>query len=55
MRFVSDRVARAFSRSGTARAVALEIPKAFDRFYHASSKLKSYGISGEIFGLIAQY
>ena len=55
MRDVSDRVARAFSRSGAARAVALDIPKVFHRFCHASSKLKSYGISGQIFGLISQY
>ena len=29
---VSDRTARAFNRSGATRAVALDIPKAFDRF-----------------------
>ena len=29
---VSDRIARAFNRSGTTRAVALDISKAFDRF-----------------------
>ena len=28
---VSDRIARAFNRSGTTRAVALDISKAFDR------------------------
>ena len=33
---VSDRIARAFNRSGAARAVALDIPKAsFDRVWHA--------------------
>ena len=45
---VSDRIARAFNRSGATREVALDISKAFDRVWHASllHKLKSYGISG---------
>ena len=51
---VSDRIARAFNRPGATRAVALDISKAFDRVWHAGllHKLKSYGISGQIFGLI---
>ena len=51
---VSDRIARAFNRSGATRAIAFDISKAFDRVWHAGlfHKLKSYGISGEIFGLI---
>ena len=51
---VSDRIARAFNRSGTTRAVALDISKAFDRVWHAGllHKLKSYGISGQILGLV---
>ena len=32
---VSDRIARAFSRSKAARAVTLDICKAFDRVWHA--------------------
>ena len=54
---VSDRIARAFNRSGATRAVALDISKAFDRVWHASllHKLKSYGISGQIFGLISSF
>ena len=32
---VSDRIAWAFNRSGAARAVALDISKAFDRVWHA--------------------
>ena len=54
---VSDRIARAFNRSGATRAVALDISKAFDRVWHAAllHKLKSYGISGEIFGLISSF
>ena len=52
---VSYRIARAFNRSGATRAVALDISKAFDRVWHAGllNKLKSYGISGQIFGLIS--
>ena len=54
---VSDRIARAFNRSGATRAVALDISKAFDRVQHAGlfHKLKSYGISGQIFGLISSF
>ena len=51
---VFHRIARAFNRSGAAQAVALGISKAFDKVWHACPflKLKSYGISGQIFGLI---
>ena len=54
---VSDRIDRAFSRSGAARAVELDISKAFDRVWHAGllHKLRCYGISGQIFGLIREY
>ena len=54
---VSVRIARAFNRSGTTRAVALDISKAFDRVWHAGllHELKSYGISGQIFGLISSF
>ena len=54
---VSDRNARVFNRSQTIRAVALDISKAFDRVWHAGllHKLKSYGISGQIFGLISSF
>ena len=54
---VSDRIARAFNRSGATRAVALAISKAFDRVWHAGllHKLKSYGISGQIFCLISSF
>ena len=52
---VSDRIARAFNRSGATQAVALDISNAFDRVWHGDllHKLKSYGISGQIFGLIS--
>ena len=54
---VSDRVARAFNRSGATQAVALDISKAFDRVWHAGllHKLKSYGISDQIFSLISSF
>ena len=54
---VSDRIARTFNRSGATRAVALDISKAFDRIWHAGllHKLKSYGISGQMFGLISSF
>ena len=54
---VSDRMARAFNKSGATRAVALDISKGFDRVWYAGllRKLKSYGISGQIFGLISSF
>ena len=54
---VSDRIARAFNRSVATRAVALDISKTFDRVWHAGllHKLKSYGILGQIFGLISSF
>ena len=50
----SDRINRTFNRSGTG-AVALDISKAFNRVWHASllHKLKSYGISVQILGLLS--
>ena len=49
---VSYRIARAFTRSGATQAIALNISKAFNRVWHTGllHKLKSYGISGHIFG-----
>ena len=54
---VSDRIARAFNRSGPTWAVALDISKAFDRVWHAGllHELKSYGILCQIFGLISSF
>ena len=34
LHLVSDRIARAFNKSGATRAVALDISKAFDRVWH---------------------
>ena len=54
---VSDKIARAFNRSGATRAVALDIFKAFDRVWNTGlpHKLTSYRISGQIFGLISSF
>ena len=52
---VSDRSEKAFNRSGATWAVGLDISKAFDRVWDIGllRKLKSYGISGQIFRLMA--
>ena len=55
---VSDRIGRTLNRSGATRAVAtLNISKAFNRICHAGllQKLKSYGILGQIFGLVFSF
>ena len=52
---VSDRIARAFKRSGAIRAVALDISKAFDRIWHAGLLHKLYRILGQILGLISSF
>ena len=54
---VSDRIARAFNRSGAIQAATLDISKAFDRVWHAGllHRLKSYGISRQIFCLISSF
>ena len=45
------------NRSEATRAVALEISKDFERVWHAGLllKLRSYGISGQIFRLISYF
>ena len=54
---MSDRTARAFNRSGATLAVVLDISRAFQRVWQSGflHKLKSYGISGQIFGLISSF
>ena len=51
----SDRIATAFNRSVATRAVAVNISKAFDRFWCAGllHELESYGISGQLLGIIS--
>ena len=52
-----DQLQMVWDRSGTTRAVALDISKAFDKVWHACRlrKLKSYEIWGQIFGLISSF
>ena len=54
---VSDGIARTFNRYGATRAIVLDISKDFDRVCHAGllHKRKSYGISGQILGLISSF
>ena len=51
---MSDKIVRAFNRSGAIRATAPDISKAFNRVWHAGllHKLMSYRISSQIFALI---
>ena len=57
LKVVSNRIARAFNRSGATRPGALDISKALDRVWHAGllHKRKSYGISSPIFGFISSF
>ena len=54
---ISDRIARVFNRSEATWSVTLDIFKAFDRVWYAGllHKLKSYGISRQIFVLISSF
>ena len=54
---VPDRISRAFNRSWATRALVFDISKAFDRVLLAGRlrKLVSYGISGQMFGLISSF
>ena len=54
---LSDRITRAFNRSRATLAVALNTSETFDRVWHAGllHKHKSYGILGQIFGLIYSF
>ena len=52
---LSDRIARAFNRSGATRAVALDISKAFEMVWYVDllHKLKPYRISCRVLGIIS--
>ena len=52
---MSDRIARAFNKPAATGAVALDISKDFDKIWNAGllHKLRSYGISSQIFGFIS--
>ena len=53
----SDRIIGAFNRSGITRALALDISKTSVIVWHAGllHKLKSYGISGQVFGPLSSF
>ena len=54
LRVISDRIARAFMRSGATRAVGLNISKDFCRAWHAGlQQHNSYGMLVQIFGLVS--
>ena len=55
--FLAEKSDSKSDRSGATQAVAIDISKAFDRVCHACllHKLMSYGISGQIFGLIFSF
>ena len=50
---MSDRVARAFNRSGATRAAVLDISQVLDRVWDAGllHKLRSYEFLGPMFGI----
>ena len=53
---MSERIARTFNRPEATPAVALDMSKAFDRVWNAVlHKLRFYGISGQMFGLISSF
>ena len=54
---VSNRIARAFNKSRATRAVVLDISKVFDRVQDTGllHRSKSYGISGQVFGVISSF
>ena len=54
---VSDRIARASNRIQATGVDSLDISKTYERVWHAGllHKLKFYGISGQIFGLISSF
>ena len=54
---VSVKIARTFNKSEATRTVPLDISKVFDLIWPAGllRKLKSYGLSGQVFGLVFSF
>ena len=54
---ITDRFYRALDKCGEARAIALDISKAFDKVWHCGllRKLSSYGVSGNVFKIIESF
>ena len=56
LRVVSEKIARAFNRSGTTQAVALDISKAFVKVLLVFfTNLTFYEVSGQIFSLTLSF
>ena len=54
---ITEKICKALDGNGVARAIALDISKAFDRVWHAGllHKLSSYGVKGKIFNIIQSF
>ncbi len=54
---ISEKIYRSLNKSGEARAIALDISKAFDRVWHAGllHKLSSYGVTGPFLNIIKSF
>ena len=54
---ITDRISRTLDKGFDARAIALDISKAFDKVWHKGLllKLSSYGVSGRILGIIKSF
>ena len=54
---ITERVNCALDNSGQARAVALDISKAFDKVWHAGliRKLEGYGVCGRVLRIISSF
>ena len=54
---ITDRIYRFMDNGGEARAIALDISKAFDRVWHSGllHKLRAYGIDGQIFDIVKSF
>ena len=54
---ITERIYRALDGNGVARAVALDISKAFDKVWHSGllHKLSAYGIRGKVFNILQSF
>ena len=57
MTVVTERIHQALDVSGEARAIALDISKAFDKVWHRGllHKLQAYGVSGKVLAIIKSF
>ena len=54
---LSERIYNSLDALGETRAIALDIPKAFDKVWHAGllHKLKAYGVAGSILSILESF